>query len=399
MIDYKEILNYVKESLLLENFQLWQLVIFGIFATAFILQSFWWLRYFTAIFRYNRKFYKNKISFNYDFPPVSVIICAKDEEINLKKYLPTVLQQNYPNYEVIVVNDASYDNTEEVLAKMKLEYSNLHSTYVPENAKFIDSKKFALTLGIKAAKNDILVFTDADCMVASTDWLGNIVRNFDSKTDIVLGYGAYSRKKSLLNAFQVFDTLFIAMQYLNYSLAGHTYMGVGRNMAYRKSMFVNSRGFANHLDIQSGDDDLFINEVATKNNTRVEIQRESKTISEPKMTLNMWIRQKQRHLSTSKYYKAGTKFFIGFELATRTIFYASFILALLFGNYVTSAIAILCFIFRYISQYAIINKTATQLGERHYYFGVLLMDIMLPLINLGIQTKSKLSKGSKYKWK
>lgn len=392
-------ISYIKDSLNIANFAWWQLAIFGLFALSLLVQMYWWLRFFTGIFRYNRQFNKNKVPFNYEYPKVSVIICAKDEEINLKKNLPLIMNQMYPDYEVIVVNDASYDNTEEVLAEFKQKYSNLRSTYVPEKAKFIDSKKFALSLGIKAASNDILVFTDADCMPNSKDWLCNIVRNFDNNTDIVIGYGAYEKNKTLLNQFQVFDTLFIAIQYINYSIAGYTYMGVGRNMAYRKSMFLKSKGFTSHLDLQSGDDDLFINGVATRTNTKIEIQPENQTISEPKHTFKLWLRQKQRHLSTSGRYKTFTKFLIGTELASRTLFYAGFILSLVFGNCVTAAITLLCFLIRYITQYIIINKTATQLGEHHYYFGVAAMDILIPLINLLAEIKTMVSGKTIYKWK
>ena len=189
------------------------------------------------------------------------------------------------------------------------------------------------------------------------------------------------------------------MQYLNYSLAGKTYMGVGRNMAYRKSMFLKSRGFASHLNLQSGDDDLFINEVATSKNTKIEIQPECKTISEPKDTFKMWMRQKERHLSTGAYYKAGTKWLIGTEMAWRVLFYGALIATVVVGNYVTLAIAALLFIIRYITQYAIIKKSAATLNERHFKASVLLIDICIPLINLGLDIKTKLSGGTVYKWK
>lgn len=398
-MNLQEIVNYIQCSLAPENFELWQIAIFGVLAVAFVIQMCWWCSFFTGLFRYNRKFNRNRIKFNFEQPEVSVIICARNEEENLKRNIPVIMSQLYPSYEVIVINDASYDDTEMVLAEMKLQYPNLRTTYVPDNAKFIDSKKFALSLGIKAAKNDILVFTDADCTPASKDWLGNIVRHFDSRTDIVLGYGAYSYRNTFLSKLQVLDTLFIAMQYLNYSLAGKTYMGVGRNMAYRKSMFLKSRGFASHLNLQSGDDDLFINEVATSKNTKIEIQPECKTISEPKDTFKMWMRQKERHLSTGAYYKAGTKWLIGTEMAWRVLFYGALIATAVVGNYVTLAIAALLFIIRYITQYAIIKKSAATLNERHFKASVLLIDICIPLINLGLDIKTKLSGGTVYKWK
>ncbi len=379
--------------------EVWQIVILSVFAISFLIQFIWWLTYFTGVLRYNRKIRKNIVKYNTTTPPVSVIICARDEEVNLAKNMPAIMSQEYPDYEVIVVNDSSIDDTEGVIAQLKIKYPNLRSTYVPETAKFIDSKKFALTLGIKSAANDILIFTDADCIPESNKWLSNIVRNFDDNTDIVLGYGAYEHKKTLLNCLQVFDTLFIGIQYFNYSLAGKTYMGVGRNLAYRKSLFLNSKGFSKHLDIQSGDDDLFINEVATPANTKVEFQKESKTISEPKANFHQWFRQKERHLSTGAYYKPSIKMLLGSEIAFRTLFYLSLIASLIVGNIDTAYIVAACFAARYALQYFIINKTASILGERHYYIGILLLDMLLPLINLSIHTISKAREGNVYKWK
>ncbi|OQA47994.1 MAG: Poly-beta-1,6-N-acetyl-D-glucosamine synthase [Bacteroidetes bacterium ADurb.Bin302] len=390
-------LNYILDYFY--GLPIWLGIVIGCAFCFFIIQMVYYWGFFTNIFRFKRKCRKNKVSFLESFPPVSVIICAKNEEVNLNDKLPKVLEQDYPDYEVIVVNDSSSDESEEVLAIMKTRYERLHTTFVPENAKFIDSKKFALTLGIKAAKNEILIFTDADCEPRTDKWLKNIVRNFTEDTQIVLGYGGYKHKKSLLNYIIVFDTLFIAIQYLNYSLSGKTYMGVGRNMAYRKSMFIKSKGFTAHLNLQSGDDDLFINETATKTNTRIEISPDSITISEPKDTFSMWKRQKERHLSTSGHYRFGSKALIGAEVLSRGLFYASLIALIISFDLVASYIAAGMFLIRYITQYIIINLTAKQLGERKYYIGILALDILLPLINLNIQIKSLFRGKEKYKWK
>ncbi|NCC98927.1 MAG: glycosyltransferase [Bacteroidia bacterium] len=390
-------LNYILDYFY--GLPIWLIIVIGCAFCFFIIQMVYYWGFFTNIFRYKRKCRKNKISFLESLPPVSVIICAKNEEVNLNEKLPKVLEQDYPDYEVIVVNDSSSDESEEVLAIMKTRYERLHTTFVPENAKFIDSKKFALTLGIKAAKNEILIFTDADCEPKTDKWLKNIVNNFTEDTQIVLGYGGYKRKNTLLNYIIVFDTLFIAIQYLNYSLSGKTYMGVGRNMAYRKSMFIESKGFTAHLNLQSGDDDLFINENSTKKNTRIEISPDSITISEPKDTFMMWKRQKERHLSTSGHYRFGSKVLLGAEVFSRGFFYASLIALLISYDLVAAYIAGGLFLIRYISQYIIINLTARQLGERKYYLGILALDILLPLINLNIQIKSLFRGKEKYKWK
>jgi biofilm PGA synthesis N-glycosyltransferase PgaC len=213
--------------------------------------------------------------------PVSVIICARNEADNLEKYLPAVLSQQYPAFEVIVVNDGSSDETEDLLRRFMGQYPHLRTTIIREDKKFSHSKKLAVTIGIKSAKHDILVFTDADCEPASNQWLKKIASNFTGDKKIVLGYGGYFSRKDFLNKYIRYDTLTIAMQYLSFAISGFPYMGVGRNIAYRKSFFYKTAGFSRHLHILSGDDDLFVNENANKQNTAVEFSHDSHTRSDP----------------------------------------------------------------------------------------------------------------------
>ncbi|MDR2684181.1 MAG: glycosyltransferase [Prevotellaceae bacterium] len=258
------------------------LVFSVILLIAFAVQIFYYLYFYTGTISRKRKINKNKIVFNTAQPPVSVIICAKNEEKNLAEFLPFVLEQNYPDFEVIVVNDGSRDGTEEVLFDLSQKYSNLYATTLSNDVKILSSKKLALTIGIKAAKNDILLFTDADCKPATREWLLLMVRNMSENTEFVLGFGDYFRKKPLLNRLISFDTLFIAMQYLGFAFRGFPYMAVGRNLMYRKSTFFKLKGFAGHLHLPSGDDDLIVNSVAKKHNTVIECCAESKTVSVPK---------------------------------------------------------------------------------------------------------------------
>ena len=181
-------------------------------------------------------------------------------------------------------------------------------------------KKFALTLGIKAAKYDYLLLTDADCYPRDKDWISSMAKHFFNKT-IVLGYGAYEKHKGLLNKLVRFDTFQVAMQYFSYALIGKTYMGVGRNLAYKKSLFFDNKGFATHLHLPSGDDDLFIKEVATYNNTAISIEYSSHTLSVPKMNWKSWIRQKSRHLSTGIYYKNYHKLMLGSWTLSQILFW------------------------------------------------------------------------------
>ena len=374
-------------------------VITSCLVTCLMIQWVYYLGYYTRIFRYARKVRKGKVSFNETYPPVSVIICARNESLNLEQYLPLVLEQDYPEYEVIVVNDRSFDDTEDLLKLLSYKYPHLRTTFIPERAKFIDSKKMAVTLGIKSATNEVLIFTDADCYPRSKEWLQLMVRNFTDSTQMVLGYGAYQYQKGLLNFMIRFDTLTIGMQYLNLALGRKAYMGVGRNMGYRHSFFDQTAGFTKHLNLQSGDDDLFVNENSKKGNTRIEIDAQSVTVSQPKDSFALWMQQKSRHLSTSPHYRFSNKLFIGTELLSRCGFYVSLLLTACLYYPFGLAIATIVFLLRNIAQISVINATAKQLGEKKFYFGVTLLDILLPLLQLFLHLKRCFGGKTTYKWK
>jgi len=268
---------------------------------------------------------------NYNqYPPISVVICARNEEENLKHFLPKVLEQDYPDFEVIVVNDCSSDNSDLVLDNLQKKYPRLRVTTIKEDEKFTHTKKLALTVGIKAAKNEWLVLTDADCFPKSNVWLRHMASNFTDGIEVVIGYGGYLAEKGFLNKLIRLDTLYIALNYFGWALARRPYMGVGRNLAYKKSLFFKNKGFANHAGIDSGDDDLFVMEVATPSNTAVEYRPEAHTLSVPRKTYSTWLRQKRRHLSTSKFYKGNLKTILALEPISRTFVYILFVLTLVF---------------------------------------------------------------------
>ena len=236
-------------------------------------------------------------------------------------------------------------------------------------------KKLALTIAIKSAQYEHLVFIDADCFPASKNWLTQIMETFDEKTEIVLGYGAYSNKKGLINKMIRMDTFRIGLQYLSMAAGGMPYMGVGRNLAYRKSFFLKQKGFAPYSQIPSGDDDLFVNKSASKHNTRIAASKDCITFSEPKNSLKDWMRQKRRHVTTAQYYKPASKFILG--LIT---FYQYFF-------WITSIVLLFSYQFRYmalgiIGGYIIIQliiywKAMTRLGETKLFVYSLLLEWLL----------------------
>ncbi len=235
--------------------------------------------------------------------PVAVIICAKNEAENLKNNIPFWLAQDYSNFELILVNDASYDNTLEIIEHFAAQDSRIKIVNVINNEAFWANKKYALTLGIKKAKSNYLIFTDADCVPADKQWIQTLINQFTIEKQLILGYGAYEKRPGLLNRLIRFETLMTAIQYFSFAKIGCPYMGVGRNMAYTSTLFYKTNGFMSHMNIRSGDDDLFVNEVATKSNTAICTDPKAFTISIPKTTWKTWIYQKRRHITTAQYYK------------------------------------------------------------------------------------------------
>lgn len=308
--------------------------------------------------------------------PLSVIICARNEINNLEKYLPAIFNQNYPDFEVVVVNDRSWDGTEELLEKLEKQYTNLKVVKILDNDKFIAGKKFAVTMGIKAAKNEWLVFTDADCVPESDNWLRCMQQPAYEETEIVLGYSPYLKKRSLLNALIRFETFFTAVNYLAFALNGMPYMGVGRNMAYKKSLFFKNKGFASHMHIPSGDDDLFVNAHANRNNTAIRINKESQVWSEPNTSWTGYLRQKKRHFGAGKFYKPKHKFILTLQIVFQFLFYAAFAACMFFSleaKYVAGGILLLSIIIKSL----IYPKLLNRLNYRDLRWWFPILDILL----------------------
>ena len=260
--------------------------------------------------------------------PVSVVICARNETENLQQNLPFILNQDYPDFEVVVVNDCSGDGSSHILDHFKTEYPNLKIVTVTESRHFKTGKKFALTMGIKAAKNEYLLLTDADCRPASDQWVRLMQQGFIAGKELVLGYSPYQKTSGFLNTFVRFETVKTAISYLSSALNNKPYMGVGRNLAYTKSLFFGAKGFAAHMHLLSGDDDLFVNQNANRLNTAVQIQAGAYTFSETKTSLGAYYRQKKRHMGVGKYYKRKNRILLTLDALSGFIFFTLLVVLL-----------------------------------------------------------------------
>lgn len=386
------------------DFSVYQLVLLLVLMLAWVHQLYFYSRYMTVVLRRSKAERKGKISYTEAFQPVSVVICARESTELLQKFLPEVLTQEYPHYEVIVVNDGANEETEFLLRDLKMVYPHLRSTFVPNGTTNISTKKLALTLGIKAARYDWLLFTDADCIPENKYWIHSMARNFVPGVEIVLGYGAYLNQKGLLNRLITYDTLFIALKYLGFAKSGKPYMGVGRNMAYNKAVFYRNDGFVPNLQFPSGDDDLFVNRAATRTNTRIESSLSSITWSEPNISLRRWFYQKERHFSVSSHYSLKSKIALITEPISRGLFYSGFIFSLLSfisdGYLIVAGVVMLLFLLRFILQLIVISKSSGMFSERKYNLDLLLFDVFLPLVTFHLMVFGRMGKKARYyPWK
>jgi len=306
--------------------------------------------------------------------PVSVIICARDEAAKLVTHLPGALVQRYPStHEVIVVNHNSQDDTRFLLDEFKKTFKGLHIVNLEQEAIGIPGKKYPLSMGIKEAKYEIVLLTDADCVPASEFWMQKMQDGYNNGIEVVLGYSPYKKNEGFLNKIIRFDTFHTALQYFSYALAGIPYMGVGRNLSYKKDVFLRNKGFSAINHLPGGDDDLFINKVATKENTAIVIDRDTFTLSEPKKTFGEWFRQKTRHFSTAKYYRPLHKFLLGMYSASHLLFYPLFVASLFFDW----RFALGLFGLRLCIQGYIFYKTMEMLDEKDLFPWWWLLDIWM----------------------
>ncbi|RIV19507.1 glycosyltransferase [Fibrisoma montanum] len=240
------------------------------------------------------------------------MVCARNELRNLTDLLPLLDSQTYPTFEVLVMDDRSTDGTQHFLENEISHLSRVRFIRIDKDYDHVTPKKYAVTIALKKALHPIVLLTDADCRPAGSDWLAGMVGQLNKPgADIVLGFSPYEHRPGLLNLLIRIETLFTAVQYVSLALAGRPYMGVGRNLMYRRQLFFDNRGFYSHMNVLGGDDDLFINEVATGRNTAVSLDPATFTWSQPKETWADWRMQKRRHLNVGKHYKTGHKVRLG----------------------------------------------------------------------------------------
>ena len=337
---------------------------------------------YNAVHRRNVADRKGKLQSGGQLQGISVVIVASDHEEQLTQHLPRILTQDYPDYEVIVVDDNSQDDTKELLKRLSKQYPNLYRTFTSNSIRYISHKKLALTLGIKAAKKEWIVFTDPDCYPTSNQWLARMARHFADDTDVVIGYSNYERKTGFANLCYTFDTLQQQLRMLGATILGRGYMGIGRNMAYRRELFFRHKGYSSHLDLQRGEDDLFINEHVSPHRIAAEVSTEA-TVRCSSANTYTWRVDKLSRLFLRGKFKGITHYLLEIDTLSRVLLYVVVITGIVYGithqQWVTVGICAGLWVLRYACQCIVFHNTARDLGERRYNVSLPLFDLLHPL--------------------
>jgi len=330
-----------------------------------------------------------------DPQPISVIVCAHDEEQNLKELIPLLLRQQHPDFEVIIVNDRSNDGTYDFLLEEVKKYDRLRIVQVGNKPEHMNGKKYAITLGIKAAKHDWILLTDSDCRPQSNFWIQSMSELCGNGKEIVLGYSPYQKQKGFLNVFIRYETLFAGMQYISCAVLKNPYMGVGRNLAYRKSLFLKNKGFNGFLGVTGGDDDLFINQHANSSNTSICVGENSLVYSIPKQTWRAYFHQKVRHLSVGTKYRLRHRIVLGLFSISHIVTWLVGMPLVFFFSGAGWVLAVL--LMRSLLVTITTHQASVRFGHKFESWSVPLLDFLFVIYYLSTAPRALLTK--KLRWK
>ncbi|MCR5820819.1 MAG: glycosyltransferase [Bacteroidaceae bacterium] len=239
--------------------------------------------------------------------PLTIVIPAHNQAEQLRKHLPAILNQDYEDFEVVVVVIASSDDTVALLEAMEQRYKYLRHTSTPNSAHNISLERLALTLGIRGAQHEWVVVTQANAEPISKNWLYDIATTIrrHPKAELVLGFARYEKHSS--NWFDLkigFYRLWHAIANFDHVEACYPAVrGDGCNMAVRKSLFLSSSCFSETQNLSVGACELMANRLSNKYNTALCMDADA-VVVEDKPTPHQWnqlrlaycaIRRYQRH--------------------------------------------------------------------------------------------------------
>lgn len=357
---------------------------------AFVIQMFYTFYFFLPFVN------KKDIKALDDQTGISVVVSAWDELSNLKLLVPRLLSQNHRNFDLIIVDDRSTDGSLDYLRELSQLDKRIIHIRIDETPEGMSAKKYALTLAIKRSRHERILFTDADCMPESDDWISSMSQGFENRDiQVVLGYSKYEKQLGFLNKFIRYETSVTALHYLSFAFRKIPYMGVGRNLCYTKSIFLNNNGFQPYMSFLAGDDDLFVQKVARSHNTNIVTDPNAHTVSIPKNTWSEYLVQKTRHLNIGKYYNFKTKALLGLLFLSTIFFYICFVFVLFNKTFLPFALG---FIFlRVLLNLIIFSKLSKKLSDNQEWYLTPMLEFiyLLYYIVVGVISLNK----KKISWK
>lgn len=345
-----------------------QIVVLALLVLVFCVELIYLYVVYNRVAVYAHKAAMGRVAYAQELPSVSVVVLAHAQEGEaVLQLLPHLVSQEYPNYEVIVVNDGTSIELQNAISLYECDYNNVYQTFVPDTVYNVSRRKLGITLGVKAAKNDVIVLTDAYCVPQGSRWLYSMARNFVPGVDVVLGYTrmAYAEKEKY-GFYGLFERVLFALRFMAYAVMKRPFMGMGSNMAYRRETFFANKGFSAHLNLHFGDDDLLVNEIARRDNTRIEVSPESVVESHFDDKSEAWTEMRRKYNFTSKYLHTSSKAVFAFESVVHTLLWVFFAttVAVVMPNLLYVAVAVLVMLLYWIFTWYVYKSACRTLGER-----------------------------------
>lgn len=375
------------------SYPAYQILITALLIVCAIVQIVYWMRYSrVATHRHSLREPEGATT-----PPVSVVVVVADDPEYITEHLPKLLTQNHPEYEVIVVDDGSEtDMTDELLAMQAL-YPHLRFTTIKADPVFRHSRKLALTVGIKAAKYDNIVFTDSDAIPTSEKWLSVMARGFNGG-QLVIGYTGIERKPGIANKIMRCQRLTSSIRYLNAAVRGHVYRGIYNNIGYTKRLFFGNKGYT-HLRMTLGEDDLFVQKVAPVCSKRTSVMlNPSATVRQFQWGGLGWWRAERRYRSAAfDLYPLKVRVSVFAELLTRALLVLGTVALAVLLPPVLWIVALGLWFLRELTMTITVRAIARRVGERRLMWAYLAHDLFAPVGELCLWIGRKL-RPSKRLW-
>ena len=321
---------------------------------------------------------------------VSVIIVAENETSQLKESLALILEQDYKDFEVIVVNYGSNDETELIFENLYSKYPNLYTTFLPTSSdKGFNKKKLALTLGAKAAKGEYFFFTEYYTIPKSKQWISKMVNSIEADTEIVLGISNVNTNKSFFNKIARYNNLFFSLEYISAAFNQTPYTGTFRNLGLKKSTFFNNKGFANSLNIPNSED-LFVNQIIKSSNTSICLDIDGITQANYD-SYSQWRRILRNFSLARSLFINYNSFAFSFEKFSRVLIYLLSIGLIVYSSlnafFVPLIITLLLLVIKILFNYYVVDKTSKIFDNGKFKYTLPLVDFLEALYCVKFKTR------------